>query len=504
MSTCYTYQNPIIRGFAPDPSICKAGDCYYLVCSSFQYFPGLPIFESKDLINWKRIGHALTRPSQLPLDDAESAGGLYAPTIRYQQGRFYIVCTNCSGCGNFLVWTDDIYGQWSDPVVIDRDGIDPSLFFEEDKVYFMSNHGDDDGLASIMQCQIDPMTGATLTEAKAIWRGTGGRYLEGPHLYHIGKYYYLMAAEGGTEYGHMEVIARATDPYGPFETPSSDHIAANPILTNRDLGGYQLQGTGHGDLVCDDNGKYWMVHLAFRQLDRYLPFHHIGREVCLVPVSFTDDGWLLAGIDGTCRLDMEVSSDRPLAKQEFIHDYSFDNTCLGLEWIFLRNPFLDNYHIADGVMTITGTAATLDEKHISPSFVGIRQQELTGRVTVNLASASQEAGITLYYDSDHHYDLALTKIDNKMHIIKRRTAGDMQFIQEDIELGADTSSLTLEIDMEALQYSFKASSSSASYDLGTADTRPLSSECACGFTGVMIGLYSIDGQATFKDFNYTL
>lgn len=504
MKEFYTYQNPVIRGFAPDPSICKAGDTYFLVCSSFQYFPGLPIFESKDLINWKRIGHALTRASQLPLASAESAGGLYAPTIRYHKGRFYIVCTNCSGGGNFLVWTDDIYGKWSEPVIINRDGIDPSLFFEDDKVYFMSNHNDEDGMASIMQCQIDPLTGASLTEARAIWRGTGGRYLEGPHLYHIKDYYYLMAAEGGTEYGHMEVIARSRAPYGPFETPDSSHLAANPIVTNRNLGGYQLQGTGHGDLICDEKGHYWMVLLAFRQLDRYLPFHHLGREVCLIPVNFTKDGWLLCGDRGTVRLDMTVDSNRPLPKQHFVNKYSFENTSLGLDWVFLRNPFDQNYHMDSTSLTLYGTKATLDEKHISPTFVGLRQQELSGHVTVNLASSSQEAGITLYYDSDHHYDLAVTEISGTKHIIKRRTAGDMQFIQEDISLPAATSSITLNIDMAALAYTFKAITSSQSFDLGTADTRPLSSECACGFTGVMIGLYAVDGEATFSEFSYTL
>ena len=504
MNAFYTYQNPIIRGFAPDPSICKAGDTYYLVCSSFQYFPGLPIFESKDLINWKRIGHALTRASQLPLASAESAGGLYAPTIRYHQGRFYIVCTNCSGCGNFLVWTDDIYGQWSEPVVIDRDGIDPSLFFEGDKVYFMSNHGDDDGMASIMQCELDPLTGHTLTEARPIWRGTGGRYLEGPHLYHIGQYYYLLAAEGGTEYGHMVVLARSKDPYGPFETPAPSHIAANPIVTNRNLGGYQLQGTGHGDLVADEKGHFWMVLLAFRQLDRYLPFHHIGREVCLIPVDFTDDGWLICQNNGTVLLDMKVSDDRPLPKQEFIKKYTFENTSLGLEWVFLRNPFASNYHMDGNSLTLHGTTATLDEKHISPTFTGIRQQELAGHISVDLTSTSQEAGVTLYMDSDHHYDLALVKIDGHSHIIKRRTISDMQFIQKDIVLPDDVTSIRLDIDMTALSYSFAVTCGDNHFDLGSADTRLLSSECACGFTGVMIGLYAVDGQAAFSDFAYTL
>ena len=199
MNTYLTYKNPVIRGFYPDPSICRANGKYYLACSSFQYFPGIPLFESRDLINWTQIGHVLTRESQLPLKGADNTGGIYAPTIRFHNGRFYVTATNVSGMGNFIVHTDDIHGEWSDPVPVDQDGIDPSLYFENDDVYFMSNHGNPNGSASIMQCRIDPDTGRKLDESRPVWNGCGGRYLEGPHLYRINGWYYLLAAEGGTE-----------------------------------------------------------------------------------------------------------------------------------------------------------------------------------------------------------------------------------------------------------------------------------------------------------------
>ena len=175
MEKLFHYKNPIIPGFHPDPSICRAENRYYLVCSSFQYFPGIPLFESSDLVNWRQIGHVLTRPSQLPLQGADSSGGIYAPTIRFYKGRFYVTATNVSGMSNFIVWTDNIYGEWSDPVSIDQDGIDPSLYFENDDVYFMSNHNEEDGTASIIQCSIDPFTGKKLTESRSIWKGCGGR-----------------------------------------------------------------------------------------------------------------------------------------------------------------------------------------------------------------------------------------------------------------------------------------------------------------------------------------
>ena len=139
------YQNPIVRGFYPDPSVCAANGKYYLVCSSFQYFPGVPLFESDDLVNWTQIGHVLTRKSQVMLDKIASSGGVFAPTIRFNNGRFYMVTTNDSTHKNFYVYTDNIYGEWSEPIEVDQDGIDPSLYFEDDCVYFMSNGTDEEG-----------------------------------------------------------------------------------------------------------------------------------------------------------------------------------------------------------------------------------------------------------------------------------------------------------------------------------------------------------------------
>lgn len=203
------YHNPVISGFYPDPSVCRADGKYYLVSSSFQYFPGVPLFESADLVNWRQIGHVLTRESQLALSGAAISGGIFAPTIRFHNGRFYMVTTNITTRKNFYVHTDDIYGEWSDPIEVTQGGIDPSLFFDGGKVYFLSNGGSDDGDEGITQCEIDIETGRRLTQSRVIWHGTGGRYLEGPHMYHMGEWYYLLAAEGGTEYGHMVTCARS-------------------------------------------------------------------------------------------------------------------------------------------------------------------------------------------------------------------------------------------------------------------------------------------------------
>lgn len=184
------------QGFYPDPSICKAEGKYYIACSSFQYFPGVPVFESGDLVNWKQVGHCLTRTDQVELHKINSSGGVFAPTLRYHEGTFYMVTNNNTFGRNFYVSAGDIAGDWSDPIFVDQEGIDPSLLFDNGKVYFTSNGSDESGKGCILQCEIDIETGRKLTDSIPVWSGNGGRYLESPHLYHIGDWYYLMAAEG--------------------------------------------------------------------------------------------------------------------------------------------------------------------------------------------------------------------------------------------------------------------------------------------------------------------
>ena len=183
------YQNPIIKGFYPDPSVCAANGHFYLVSSSFQFFPGVPLFESDDLVNWTQIGHVLTRKSQVMLEDINSSGGVFAPTIRFYKGRFYMVTNNNTTQENFYVYTDDIHGEWSDPIVVDQGGIDPSLYFEDDRCFFISNGNDENGKGCVMQCEIEVTTGKKLSDSRPIWSGNGGRYLESPHMYKIGESY---------------------------------------------------------------------------------------------------------------------------------------------------------------------------------------------------------------------------------------------------------------------------------------------------------------------------
>lgn len=527
------YQNPIIRGFYPDPSICKANDKFYLVCSSFQYFPGVPLFESDDLINWKQIGHVLTRESQVMVDKVRSSGGVFAPTIRYSNGRFYMVTNNNSTNENFYVYTDDIYGEWSDPVTVAQNGIDPSLLFVDDKCFFLSNGNDDEGKGGVIQCEIDIETGAKLSPSKSIWTGSGGRYLESPHMYKIDDYYYLMAAEGGTEYGHMVTYARSKNVWGPFEDYS-----LNPVLTNRNKAPGIIQAIGHGDLIQSNDGNWYIVTLGFRQIHLWQPFHHLGRETFLTPVSFDENGWFTCG-DGTTCEEYEIPGDFSQDRKEL---YTFENTDWNKDWIYLRKYNSDNYSFADDSLTLEGSNITLEDVD-SPTFLGIRQLDFQMNLTVELEVESHiktpvkaslgncnhidfiedassltndkpktvksvatqaleadtttrhDAGITIYMCENEHYDLMLRSAEEKgkYEAVLRLSIGEIKHAQAIAPISSNKA--TLKVLSEPEWYSFYVIDGSKEIFLGKAQSKYLSSEVSSGFTGVVMGLFA-EGKIT--------
>ena len=489
--TCFMrFENPILRGFYPDPSVCRVGNKYYLVCSSFQYFPGVPIFESDDLINWTQIGHCLTRESQLPLEGIESSGGVFAPTIRHHEGRYYMVTTNATFHKHFYVYTDDIYGEWSEPIFVDQGGIDPSLFFEDGKAYFTSNGADEEGKSAVIQCEIEIETGKRLTESKHIWHGSGGKYLESPHLYKIKDYYYLTCAEGGTEYGHMITVARSKSPYGPFEGYPN-----NPVLTNRNLGGYEIQGIGHGDLFEDTKGNWWLIHLGFRQTGQWLTYHHLGREVFIVPIQWQEDGWFTANEIGITEKIIDTDLISYDVKQKLYEKQDFKTLSFNLDWAFLRNPKYCNYDFSEksGGVKLRGDSSTIND--IDPqTFIGIRQKEFCNDILTNICfdtkEVGTEAGITAYMDENHHYDIAIIEEENENYVILRLCIGDLKSIVHKYSIGT-TQSAKLLIKSDNINYYFYyADESGDEHFLGKAQTRYLSSEVAGGFTGVLLGLYA--------------
>ena len=396
-----------------------------------------------------------------------------------------MVTTNDSIPQNFYVYTDDIYGEWSEPILVEQDGIDPSLFLEDGKTYFISNGSDEKGVGCIQMSEIDIETGKMLTPSKVLWHGTGGRYLESPHLYRFGEYYYLVEAEGGTEYGHMANYARSKAIWGPYESYSN-----NPVLTNRNLGGYQLQAAGHGDIVEDANGNWWFMHLAFRQIHKWHTFHHLGREACLVPLYWQEDGWFTMGTDGTCQLEFELPDNVVFKEQELSYEKTFENLDTKLDWCFLRIPENKNYRFSDNALELCGTKITLDET-ASPTFAAIRQTEFDITLCCDVECGQQECGISFYMDELHHYEIgARPDGTGRTTVFVRQTIGCVS--QESKQVICDAEKVSFEVIAEAEQYHFYLVNGIEKIHLSDAYTRYLSTEVASGFTGVMIGFYAVN------------
>lgn len=490
------FTNPIIPGSYPDPSVCRADDDYFLVTSSFEYFPGVPIFHSKDLVRWRQIGHCLTRASQVPLQHVKYSDGIYAPTIRHHDGVFYVTATNATRGGHFVVHTRDPFGPWSEPVWVAQCGIDPSLLFDDGKVYFTSTNTGIDvdselevwpHTCAIVQSAIDIHTGQRLGPTHPIWQGTGGKFPEGPHVYKLNGWYYLLIAEGGTEHGHSVVIARSRSPWGPW-----DPCPHNPILTHRSYDS-PIHATGHGDLIQAHDGSWWIVFLGIRP-HGYGPVHHLGRETFLAPVTWTSDGWPVVNGNGRVALQMNVAClpAHPWPAEP-VRD-NFNAPTLRPCWNFLRNPYGEDWSLDQqpGWLRLHGSAATLSDQD-SPAFVGRRQQHFVCDVATLLDFEPQhdreEAGVTVRTNEDHHYEIAVTCRRGTRCVLVRRQIGSLCAIVACEPL--DPGPVRLAIRATHALYTFSyALDGQEPRTLASGETRYLSAEVAGTFTGVYIGMYA--------------
>ncbi|MBQ3790612.1 MAG: family 43 glycosylhydrolase [Lachnospiraceae bacterium] len=530
-----SYRNPILPGFHPDPSICRVGDTFYLVTSTFEYFPGIPIFKSKNLTDWHCIAHVLTRPSQIDLIGAPPSGGLFAPTIRYHDGLFYVTCTNVSGGGSFIVHAQDPAGKWSDPVYVKRRGIDPSLLFADGTCYFLSTENEE-GISGIWMCEVDPITGRMKSYERLLTRGCGGKYAEGPHLYKITGKYYLMLAEGGTEYGHRETILRSDQPYGPYEP-----CPYNPILTHADTMDSPISCTGHADLVDDTNGRLWLVCLGVRTLPGVL-LHNLGRETFLAPVRW-EDGWPFVGRGGRIDLMMEANlpggkePDETAPDEGFVADMEretegfFDEPVLtdldadGREirtlelndlirekaFTFLRNPDMPSYEFDtdEESLHLTGTDAGLDdwdEQFGSPAWVGVRQEEFYASVEteVRLLSAENDepydggAGITAFYDNEHHMDVLITKEEGHFYVMSRLRVYD---IVQEKRIEIPESHVFLRITADPAHYHLYYSLDGEEWepvDMGASAALCTEVTRRMTFTGTFFGFFAEESEGLFS------
>ncbi len=463
------YRNPIIPGFHPDPSVCRVGDTFYLVNSSFQYFPGVPIFQSKDMIHWEQIGNVLDRESQIPLKGATSWQGIYAPTIRYHEGTYYMITTNIGNGGNFMVTSKDPKGPWSEPIWLEQQGIDPSLYFENGKCYMVSNPDN-----TIMLCEINPKTGKQLTKSKALWQGTGGRYPEGPHLYKKDGWYYLLISEGGTEMAHRLTIARSKNIDGPYQ-PNPD----NPILTHCSLAGQysQIQGTG---------------------------YHHLGRETFLAPVQWDKGAWPVVNGGNPVDTMMFVNEERRMKNEESLsskksplNDSSFFILHSSFKWLYLQNPLMENYEVKDGVLRLHphGTLAEND----------LRQEDVNLLVETEVCAIPDKkmpmrAGLSVYQINDGFLTFG---VENNS-IVLRVKLKTIDYVVGSIPLPEATQNVKLRIIADEKQYAFAYSLDGNTYHpVGNMDCTLMSTEVAGGFTGVIIGMFAEgDNPASAVDFKY--
>ncbi|RHZ55798.1 putative xylosidase/arabinosidase [Aspergillus thermomutatus] len=443
--------NPIIAGFAPDPSVVKVGEWFFLINSSFHLFPGLPIYASQDLISWRHIGNAINRQSQLSLSKSQTelhplpetgeilvaAGGLYAPTIRYHDGIFYVVCTNVvrtatgDSSQNFVISTEDIWADnWSDPVYFEFNGIDPSLLFDDDGKTYVQGSAAPGPFTTINMFEIDLNTGRKLSEERTIWRGTGGIYPEGPHLYKRNGYYYLLIAEGGTHEGHMVTMARSRNIWGPYE--GCPH---NPILTARGTDEY-IQYTGHCDIFQDDKQQWWCTCLGVRkdQDGRYI----MGRETFLTRASWDGDWLTLEQVKLTPSGLRSNDEGKKLIANH------------GVDYVYIRNANLSNYTLpnsTDSNLALTASPDDLSHPELSPSFIGKRQRQLDGWSGVELravqatwSAAKLRAGMACYKDEHRflriYYDAAelaiVVDIINKPKDISRQERQTLERLPESV------------------------------------------------------------------------
>ncbi len=496
------YKNPIIKGFNPDPSICRVDEDFYLVTSTFEFFPGVPVYHSKNLVNWELINYCLTTDTQLPLEGAEASGGIYAPTIRYHEGVFFMTTTNVSNGGNFIVHTKDIYGKWSEPAYVDQGGIDPSLFWDDDgECYFVSNGLDENGRISIFLCQLNPFTGEKHAPTKLISYGCGGRYPEAPHIYKRDGYYYLMLAEGGTEYGHMETIQRSKSIYGPYEK-----CPHNPILTHRDTPG-PIQATGHADMVEDQNGNWWLVCLGIRPI-KNMQLHHLGRESFLAPVTWNEHGWPTVGDNGRLAFEMEGALPGPAPKPisgDFVDSFDKDN--LNLKWNFVRNPRRDNYILENGRIVLKGGKDELSTPLGHPTMIALRQEEFDIEATIQLEGDirfGQRSGLSAFYNNEYHYDIFITKGECGHEMCLRKRVADIEVIVATHSVEYD-GAIKVRLIANDEWYKFFYERDGEFIELGRGKTSLLATEVnGRSFTGTFIGAFSEQGdiavtRATIKE-----
>lgn len=520
--TSDSYQNPVLNGFYPDPSVTRVEDDFYMVNSTFGYFPGLPVFHSQDLVSWTQIGNVIDRPDMIDLDGVSlTGGGLFAPAIEHHDGTFYVINT-CVRCGNnFMVTAKDPAGPWSDPNWLDYlPGIDPSLFFDDDGRVYIVHHGNPEhntepSHTGIYVVEIDPETFAPVSEDVLVVDGGLKQpwdtdWIEGPHLYKVDGEYILSAAGGGTGYYHQQLAYKSASPLGPY-TPNPD----NPILTQFGLPDSRpdpVTATGHADLIEDKNGKWWAVFLGTRPYDfeahNVDPGHfHTGRETFLLPVNWRD-GWPVILEKGGVlpykvkRPDLPAAStqERPVTGNFTIRD-TFQTAALAPQWLFARTPDRKWWGLMNGSLVLEPRAERLGDIE-NPSFVGQRVHHMNAQITTEVIfapkSEEEEAGLAAVQNDEHYFTFGIGQAPESQTVVRVRErrgpdapVRGVVVAEREIDL-QEGSPVQLRITLGKSSIDFEYSLDGAVFEtlLENADSTLLTSAVAGGFTGAIVGPYA--------------
>lgn len=517
-----TFSNPILSGFYPDPSICRVGEDYYMVTSSFVYYPGLPIFHSKDLVHWEQIGHGIHRPDQLDYKNCETSLGLWAPTIRYHKGTFYIINTFVSEGrearrDNYIITATNPAGPWSDPIFVDgADGIDSTVYFDDDgRVWYTGNciitPGEYEGHHAIYLCELDPNTFQFIGERSLIWDGkkTRSKWIEAPHFYKKDGWYYLLVAEGGTFTNHSVMMARCKTIDGDYEI-----CPRNPIVTHRHISLMSpIAVVGHADLVETQNGEWWMVLLGVRPYEGLN--YNLGRETFMTPIIWAEDGWpILDNENGLINVQERLPDLTPCSYPLQDPCDDFEASELGLIWNTVHPPQKEFYSLTarSGNLRLYLQPEVIQEI-CNPAFVGRRQQNKEFQATTVMEfspkAENEEAGMVLLSDDRFNYIFVKGQKAGKPVLSLFKTEKGIRSLVKSVELPAhDKLYLTVRGCTTTYDFYFGTKEGEyISFDNGLAASL-LSSTVNEGFTGTYIGMYASsnknesDNYADFDWFRY--
>ncbi|MEN2769020.1 glycoside hydrolase family 43 protein [Ornithinibacillus xuwenensis] len=528
----FTIQNPILTGFNPDPSICRAGEDYYIAVSTFEWFPGVGIYHSRDLKNWRLVSRPLNRLSQLNMIGNPDSGGIWAPALSYHDGKFWLIYTDVKvtegqwkDCHNYLVTCDTIDGDWSEPIHMNSSGFDPSLFHDDDgRKYFVNMFWDhrvgNHNFYGIVLQEYSVEQKQLIGESKVIFKGTDIKLTEAPHLYKHNGYYYLLTAEGGTKYDHQATIARSKDLWGAYEVHPE-----NPLITSFPNPRNPLQKAGHASIVHTHTDEWFLVHLTGRPLPReeqplldprgYCP---LGRETAIQRLEWRNDWPYVVGGNQPSIVIEGPNMKEVKWDQDYNEKDDFNSETLNLHFQSLRIPLgedIASLTAHPGHLRLYGKESLTSK--FTQAFVARRWQHFNflaeTKLSCNPESFQQSAGLVNYYNTQNWTTISVTWNEEKGRILDLMTCDNFTFAQplkeNEIIIPDHVAYVYLRVEVNTHTYGYSYSFDGKEWiSIPIAfESYKLSDDYIQGggfFTGAFVGMHCQDtsGKNMHADFDY--